>query len=216
MKVGTDGTLLGAWAHGGDRILDIGTGTGLIALMMAQRFPQALVTAIDIDNEACLQANENTIRSPFSDRIKVENIRLQDLRPTTFDAIVCNPPFFSGSLKSPDNKRTIARHNTALTYRDLFDCVSKLLADNGEFSAVIPSECLSNFETEAVFAGLYASRICAVKTTLHKAPRRFLLGFRQEPASKVEDTELIIGSTQYLDLVDDFYLQKQQHPHDRT
>ena len=81
MKVGTDGTLLGAWAKGGDRILDVGTGTGLIALMLAQRFPQAMVDAIDIDSDSCLQAHENVVASPFADRVNVHHCRLQDFTP---------------------------------------------------------------------------------------------------------------------------------------
>lgn len=99
MKVGTDGVLLGAWASGGTRILDIGCGTGLIALMMAQRFPAAQVVGIDIDEEACGQARENVAASSFSDRIDVAHCRLQDYSGEEFDAIVSNPPFFLNSLK---------------------------------------------------------------------------------------------------------------------
>ena len=102
MKVGTDGTLLGAWAHGGDTILDIGTGTGLIALMMAQRFPSASVTGIDIDEAACMQARENVEDSPFSVSILHRNVL--DMKGI-FDAVVSNPPYFNHSLESPDNQR---------------------------------------------------------------------------------------------------------------
>ncbi len=93
MKVGTDGVLLGAWAAGGQRILDIGTGTGVIALMMAQRFPDAQVSAIELDASAAQQAKENVAASPFSDRIAVEHVALQQYETLPFDAIVVNPPF---------------------------------------------------------------------------------------------------------------------------
>lgn len=116
MKVGTDGVLLGAWAQGGRRILDIGSGTGLISLMMAQRFPEAEVVGIDMDADACGQARENVMASPFRDRVEIECCRLQDFGGASeaaeasgttevlkaagvFDAIVSNPPFFVDSLK---------------------------------------------------------------------------------------------------------------------
>ena len=109
MKVGTDGTLLGSWANGGESVLDVGTGTGLIALMMAQRFPCAKITAIDISNDAFLQAEENVLASPYSDRISVLNIAFQQLPHSIYDSIVCNPPFFENSLLCPDPERSMAR-----------------------------------------------------------------------------------------------------------
>ncbi len=146
MKVGTDGVLLGAWARGGRSILDIGTGTGLIALMMAQRFAEARVTAIDIDVEACAQAEENIQNSSFASRIDVEASPLQDFSCTEkFDSVVSNPPFFVDSLRNPDSRRSVARHADTLSYRDLFRGVVSLISDDGEFSAVIPAECLSRF-----------------------------------------------------------------------
>ena len=121
MKVGTDGVLLGAWAPGGKRILDVGSGTGLISLMMAQRFPEAQVLGIDMDGEACEEAAENVAASPFADRVEIECCRLQDYHSAeSFDAIVSNPPFFLNSLKNPDSKRTMARHTDSLPFRDLF------------------------------------------------------------------------------------------------
>ena len=102
MKVGTDGTLLGAWARGGERILDVGTGTGLIALMMAQRFPQARVTGIDIDEAAVRQSVINVGSSPFAQRITILQQACQAMQGT-FDAIVSNPPYFEQSLECPDS-----------------------------------------------------------------------------------------------------------------
>lgn len=213
MKVGTDGTLLGAWARGGATVLDIGTGTGLIALMMAQRYPAATVTAIDIDAEACRQAAANVAASPFADRVSVVVSSLQSfaaaeegMPPTTFDSVVCNPPFFTSTLLSPDSRRARSRHAVELTYADLFRHAVRLLADDGELSAVIPFDCRSAFEAEAVINGLSVSRQCAVRTTAGKAPRRYLLAFTMRPPATVEQTELIIGDDSYRSLTVDFYL----------
>lgn len=219
MKVGTDGTLLGAWARGGGRILDVGTGTGLIALMLAQRFPQAMVDAIDIDSDACLQAHENVVASPFTDRVNVHHCRLQDFTSVIpkekwtdnesslhYDAIVVNPPYFEQSLKAPDVQRSMARHTDSLSYRDLMNGVVRLLDTDGEFSVVIPFDCRRNLETEAIMAGLYPSRVCAVKTTPRKSARRYLLAFRKHP-EEIETSELLMNSDAYHDLVKDFYLK---------
>ena len=146
MKVGTDGVLLGAWAHGGKRILDIGTGTGLVAIMMAQRFADAHVTAVEIDHNAALQACYNAKCSPFASRIGIVETSIQNFEvygTQLFDSIVSNPPFFTDSLKNPDSQRATARHADTLTYRDLFTAVKRLLVEDGEFSAIIPSNCLT-------------------------------------------------------------------------
>lgn len=215
MKVGTDGTLLGAWAHGGPTILDIGTGTGVIALMMAQRFAEALVTAIDIDADACRQAEANVTASPFSERVEVRHIALQDIAPSDahcqtdeparYASIVCNPPFFNDSLQSPDRQRTIARHTTTLSYRQLFLSAARLLADDGELSVVIPTECRSVLDTEAVISGFFPSRVCAVFTSERKPPRRFLLAYRRSPVA-VETTRLLLGSPDHHALMSPFML----------
>ena len=119
MKVGTDGVLLGAWAHGGKRILDIGTGTGLVAIMMAQRFADAHVTAVEIDHNAALQACNNANCSPFASRISIVETSIQNFEvygTQLFDSIVSNPPFFTDSLKNPDSQRATARHADTLPY----------------------------------------------------------------------------------------------------
>ena len=147
MKVGTDGTLLGSWASapaGACRILDVGTGTGLIALMMAQRFPEARVTGIDIDTDAVGQASENALESPFKERIMIREGDVTRMEDTDgFDAIVCNPPFFDRSLTCPDQQRTEARHTVSLTYRQLMESAFRLLKDDGRLSVIIPSDCRS-------------------------------------------------------------------------
>ena len=182
MKVGTDGLLLGAWAQGGKRVLDIGTGTGLIALMMAQRFPDAHVDAIDIDADAASQAEANACRSPFADRVAVRCVSLQEyVAERKYDSIVCNPPFFAQSLQSPDSKRTLARHSIALPFDDLFHHSRRLMSENGVLSIVVPSDALSQIETAAVMNNLFLVRRCLVRTTRKKPARRLLLSFSQKP-----------------------------------
>ena len=217
MKVGTDGTLLGAWARGGRRILDIGTGTGLIALMMAQRFPQAVVTAVDIDEDAVGQASENVAASPFAGRIAVEQADIRTMeRPDGdggYDVIVVNPPYFNKSLKSPDSQRTTARHTDTLTYRQLMEATMRLLADGGELSVVIPTDCKAQLESEALLAGLSKVRECGVRTVPRKPPYRYLLTFARHPAAlQVEEgvVETASGerSAWYRELTQAFYLEK--------
>lgn len=203
MKVGTDGTLLGAWARGGKRILDVGTGTGLIALMMAQRFAEADVTGIDIDEGAVRQAQENVAASPFAQRISIGQRDVVAMEGC-FDAIVCNPPFFVDALQCPDEQRTLARHAASLTYRQLMLSAWRLLDEEGELSVIIPFDCRQRLEMEAYLAGFSKVREWAVKTTSRKPPRRFLLAFRKHPAT-LESSELVIGSEQYNKLISDFY-----------
>ena len=204
MKVGTDGTLLGAWARGGSHILDIGTGTGLIALMMAQRFDQAQVLGIDIDEGAVAQACQNAALSPFASRVSVMENDVCKMSGQ-YDAIVCNPPYFVDSLTSPDAQRTVARHAATLTYRQLMASAWRLLTDDGEFSVVIPFDCKDRLESEAMLAGFFKVRDCAVQTTVRKPPRRYLLAFRKHTATP-ERSGLVIGTEAYQSLMKDFYL----------
>ena len=213
MKVGTDGLLLGAWAHGGSRVLDIGTGTGLIALMMAQRFPDAHVDAIDIDADAAAQAEDNARRSPFADRVAVRCVSLQEFEiEREYDSIVCNPPFFTQSLQSPDSKRTLARHSVALPFDDLFRHARRLLSEDGVLSIVVPSDALSQIETAAAMNCMFLVRRCLVRTTRKKPVRRLLLSFSQKP-SPIQNEEGIIQeainepSEWYRNLTCDFLLK---------
>ncbi len=217
MKVGTDGVLIGAWARGGERVLDIGTGTGLVALMMAQRYQQARIDAVDIDPECCLQAVENVAGSPFSDRVEVFCSPVQtfangDGRNGLYDAVVSNPPFFDNALKAPDSSRRMARHTDSLPFSELFKAVSLVMAPMGEFSAIIPFDYRPVFEREAAAAGLFLARSCAVKTTPSKRPKRYLLAFRKQPADTVELDEEVLEvspgcrSAWYVQLTSDFYL----------
>lgn len=219
MKVGTDGVLLGAWATGGSSVLDVGTGTGIIALMMAQRCPQARVTALDIDKGAARQALQNVAQSPFADRIEVLQKSVQEFDGAnetnrangtnrsngTYDAIVSNPPFFIDSLNAPDRQRNIARHAETLTYGQLMQAAWRLLADEGELSVVVPFDYRQRMEDEATFVGFFPSRVCAVRTSARKPAKRFLLAFRKHPCP-CERTEMTLGDEAYTLLTQEFYL----------
>ena len=217
MKVGTDGTLLGAWANapmGPCRILDIGTGTGLVALMMAQRFPESQVVGIDIDRDATIQAKENVDASPYSERITIINedaTKIDDKE--VFDAIVCNPPYFVDSLTCPESQRTLARHTVTLTYEQLMKTAYKLLNNNGIFSIIIPTENNDAIESAAALAGFIISRICMIKTIPNKLPKRQLMEFRKNRIDNFEFKEEVLEiihnqrSEWYHELTKDFYIK---------
>jgi tRNA1Val (adenine37-N6)-methyltransferase len=204
MKVGTDGVLIGAWAHGGEQVLDVGTGTGLIALMMVQRYPEARVTALDIDEGAVRQATINVEQAEAKDRIRVVQQRVQE-HEGQYDAIVSNPPFFIDSLNAPDVQRNTARHAETLTYAELMEAAWRLLKDDGELSVVVPFDYRQRMEDEATFRGFFPSRVCAVKTVERKPAKRYLLAFRKHPCQCVKET-MTIGDEQYRQLTGDFYL----------
>ena len=204
MKVGTDGVLLGAWACGGSRVLDVGTGTGVIALMMAQRYTAAQVTAIDVDGGAVSQARFNVERSPFADRVVVLHERVQQ-HEGCYDAIVSNPPYFIDSLVAPDSQRSTARHAVTLTYGELMQAAWRLLSDGGELSVVVPFDYRRRMEDEATFVGFFPCRVCGVHTAEHKPARRYLLSFRKHPCPLAVE-RLTLGDAAYQSLTQDFYL----------
>lgn len=215
MKVGTDGVLLGAWTdiHHSRRILDVGTGTGLIALMLAQRCEKAQVTAIDIDTDAVSQAQENIADSPWKDRVEAMQ---QDIcsysTEERFDTIVSNPPYFVDSLECPDNQRTLARHANTLDAERLLGKVTELLLDDGLFSLILPADQADHIIRMAAEKGLYLSHYTAVITRPGLPPKRVLMEFRKTEGSCKTD-ELIVEldrhvySEDYIALTKDFYLK---------
>ena len=214
MKVGTDGVLLGAWAPGGKRILDVGSGTGLISLMMAQRFPEAQVLGIDMDGEACEEAAENVAASPFAGSVHVSHCPLQDfLSSQPYDAIVSNPPFFVDSLKNPDVKRSLARHTDTLSFADLFAGARRLLTEHGFLSIVVPTEVFGRVEEEAYYKGFTLVRKCMVKTVERKAPKRLLLTFSRSRMGNFEESTEVLQlpdgsrSEWYSRLTEEFYIK---------
>lgn len=218
MKVGTDGVLLGAWARGGRRILDVGTGTGLIALMMAQRFPDARVDALEIDADAAEQAASNVAQSPFAGRIRVVRTALQDYRlpadsPVLYDAIVSNPPYYPNSLVNPDPRRTVARHDVSLPMPVLLRCSARLLAPEGCISLVCTAQMMKDIIAEAFFLGFRCLRRTVIATREGKNPSRALLELaRGGSADEVEEHRCLTDkdgnrTEWYDDLTKDFYIR---------
>lgn len=200
MRVGTDGVLLGAWAntYNAQNILDIGTGTGLIALMLAQR-SNANIYAIDIDKSAIIDATYNFEQSAWANRLSVSLNSLNDFAQSTnqqYDVIVCNPPFFTESKKPDCKKRELARHNNSLSFEELAINAAKLLNPNGKFSVILPAESERTFKIAASEARLFASRICRVKPKPLKAPKRVLIEFMFE-SDHAEESELTIETEQH-------------------
>lgn len=220
MKVGTDGVLLGAWAKGGTRILDIGTGTGLIALMMAQRFPSAKIDAIEIDKDACKDALFNVSQSPFSDRINIINSSLQDYKPYNemqkdglYDAIVCNPPYFINSLKNPLQQRKTARHTDTLSHQELIYHSKRLLKPNGTLSVIIPYDNKDILEAEAIFNGLSILKVTNIKTKSSKPAKRCLIEFGKDTTTVYKIEEQVLNDDNgvrtmwYQNLTQAFYIK---------
>lgn len=223
MKVGTDGVLLGAWgAVIPPRVLDIGTGTGLVALMVAQRSPDAHVLGIDIDSDAVEQARQNVAASPFANRIDICRQSLQELAGSTdsacFSAILCNPPFFQESLLPPDTRRSLARHTPSLPFPLLIDAVSSLLLPGGSFSVILPTTSFDDFRQRCFVANMVCTRLCYVQTTPTKQPKRILATFILRPVSPETDEQLkydcstlilnhgTARTPEYAALTRDFYL----------
>lgn len=217
MKVGTDGVLVGAWAQvdGARRVLDIGTGSGLIALMLAQRNPDAFVIAVDIDEAAVEQARENVVRTPWSDRMEVERL---DIRKAPeewngcFDAIVSNPPYFVESVKCPQAQRNTARHTDELDFDALLSKVSVLLSEKGSFSVVLPATASADFVALALGKGLYLSRQTWVHPRQELPAKRVLMAFVKHPCAQTEithlpiETERHVYTPEFSELARDFYL----------
>lgn len=220
MKVGTDGVLLGAWFDvgiGAFRVLDVGAGTGLIALMAAQRNPWARIDAVEIDPESCTDAAENFRNSVWSDRIELYACSFSEFcsraEAESYERIVSNPPYFVDSLRAADERRNRARHADALPYNELLRGVAKLLCKTGRFAVVLPVETYREFVMEAAHNGLFPARRTDVITRVGKRPQRVLAEFVAEPERLCVETLTLIEdgssdySVAYKELVGDFYLK---------
>jgi tRNA1Val (adenine37-N6)-methyltransferase len=215
-KVGTDGVLLGAYSdiERAERILDIGTGTGLIALMLSQRC-SAEVVAIEPDHDSFVQASENVASSPWSDRIKVLEIRLQDYFPDdrNFDLIVANPPYFIESLRNPDSKKALTRHDMDLSQEDLLEGVARLLGPDGKLQVIMPCNEGNILITKAIEYGLYCNAIIRVKPFPASGIRRLVLTFNRKPGTLTERLLTIEKgkrhdfTEEYVNLTKDFFLK---------
>ncbi len=218
-RVGTDGVLLGAWAATGGsdpgRILDIGTGTGLIALMMAQRFPQASITAIEPDRDSYQAAAANIRMSPWPEAIVVLDLAFEEFAASAgdrFDLVVANPPFFRDALKNPDPVKAGFRHAGSLTTKMIIDHSGALLTEDGRLCMVLPWAEGNVFIAEAALKGLYCSAMVKVRPLPHSPFNRMLLEFTKE-RSVPRVNILTIGhpskggyTEDYMDLTREFYL----------
>ena len=216
MKVGTDGVLLGAWADVSEagRILDAGCGSGLIALMVAQRNSEARITAIDIDEGAINQSVVNVQASPWAERIEV---LLADMRSFSSDAcydhIVTNPPFFNETLYSPNVQRAVARHSLTLSYDDIVVAAMRLLHQGGRLSLVLPAIEAALFRRVA-FERIWLRRQLNIFTHSGEMPKRVLMEFELCPEPimpKVDDLAIYDAdggySEKYRRLTEEYYLK---------
>lgn len=184
MKVGTDGILLGAWTpiKKPQRALDVGTGTGLVALMLAQRAPEVVIEAIEIDPVAADQASQNAANSPFASRIAIRATALHSFAPTLpYDLILCNPPYFDSGISSEDIRRKQARHDETLRLEDLLGFAQQYLTEHGLLSLIIPRSREEFLLKKAAPLGLHPHAICRVQPNEHKPAHRSLvsLGFKR-------------------------------------
>lgn len=221
MKVGTDGVLLGAWTQvdDNDLVLDIGTGTGLIALMLAQKNNSIHINALDIDELAVEQATINVAASPFSSQIQVQQKSLQTYQSSLlFDLIVSNPPFFNKALHSPNLQRTLARHNDSLSVADLLSYSWKMLKVGGRLSLVYPFEMKDELLHQAKVLGYFVSRLTSVYPTPHIEPKRLLLELTKTENESSQELQTVVNdlviekerhvyTPEFKDLTHDYYLK---------
>lgn len=226
MKVNTDGVLLGAAMTilPSDRtMLDVGTGTGTIALMAAQRLSSAIlnevknprIDAIDIDEASASEASANFIKSPWSAILRAHHLPLEEFAAsaeTVYDLIFSNPPYFEDSLTAPDERKSTARHTSdGLSYRDIFEFAKDRLSENGRVSLVLPADQEAALTRYARMCGLYLFRILRVRTVPRKAPSRIIAEFSRTRCAELSEELLTIQdegkyTQEYLSLTGDFYL----------
>ena len=217
MKVGTDGVLLGAWCDvdGAQTVMDVGTGSGLIAIMIAQRNHNCVVDAVEIDRPSFLQASENAAGCRWSKRINMHHISFNDFHKkhsNSYDLIVSNPPWFQNSLTNPDPVRSRARHSHSLSMEDLIAGVKKLLAPSGRYCMIMPVTEAEIFIEKSTAGGLHCRTITSVHPNPGKPAKRYLLEFKKEPG-QIQRASLILElekrheySDQFKNLTGDFYL----------
>jgi len=215
MKVGTDAVLLGAWTSvaGAKTILDVGTGSGILSLMLAQRTPaETRIDAVEIEQPDFLQATENARQSPWAEKINVHHTSIQSYQTEKqYDLIICNPPFFVNSLLPPSPSRKQARHTGSLSNRDLLAAVIRLLSRAGIFSVILPTAEGVQFQFAAEELGLYPSRLLAFFPRKQKPPERCLIEFTFKQRSPFTENLILHEqgnqwSEEYKTLARDFYL----------
>ena len=219
MKIGTDGVLLGAWSpipENAFSVLDIGTGTGIIALMIAQRSNAEQIDALEIDEDAYEQATENFESSPWNDRLFCFHAGLDELidePEDEYDLIISNPPFYTENYKTEDTQRDLARFEDAMPFEILVEAADLLLSENGIFSVIIPFKEEENFLALGKDFELFPMKITHVKGTPNSEIKRSLLAFKRFETAEIEIDELVIETerhiytAEYIALTKEFYLK---------
>jgi tRNA1Val (adenine37-N6)-methyltransferase len=216
MKVGTDGVLLGAWVNlkNENTILEIGTGSGVIALVLAQRTPpHTHIDAIEPDQPSCLDASDNFSSCPWKDRLSLHHTRLQDFQSKNlFDLIISNPPYFHDSQKPPDSRRELARHTESLSFTDLLEGADRLLTPTGRLAIILPVTEATQFKQLAL-PRFQVIRTCQFRSRKHKPVERILFEFSR--LSQVEKEEVLTlyeegdrWTKEYDNLTQSFYLTR--------
>ena len=196
LRVGTDAMLLGSWANPGNskKIIDIGTGCGVLALMMAQK-SEGMIEAIDIDQASVIEALTNFAHSPWASRISAINASLQEFSrqvKADYGFIITNPPYFTRSLKSPSARVNQTRHDETLTLAELAGAVSRLLASDGCFALILPAEAADRFQIACADNGLFPSRILIVFPKPSSPAKRVLIEFSKNKIEFPLNAELTI------------------------
>ncbi len=215
LKVGTDAVLLGAWADCSNtaRLLDIGSGCGVIALAIAQR-TKARIEAIEIDHKSWEQSKENFEISTWANRLHSYHTSLQNFKPDyLFDHIVSNPPYFENAYKAPDNKRNNARHTDELSFQELLTGVNRLLDKNGKFSVILPLDAKCTFVQLAKEQSLFLHREMIIHPKKYHAPNRIMMEFRRVHTAVAISQKIHIRNHNntfadiYKELTRDYYLK---------
>jgi tRNA1Val (adenine37-N6)-methyltransferase len=216
MRVGTDGVLLGAWTDHPTplRILDIGSGTGVISLMAAQRWSEARIDAIDPDLGAFEQSRSNFEQSPWGNRLTAHHIDLQHFYSQSYDLIISNPPYFVNSLKNPDSAKSTARHTDSLPHNELVQHAARLLSPEGTFAVILPADLKLNLFELALKNGLSVRRTAEIFDRKGKSSIRIMAEFKKSISAKpinekiyIRDAESGDYTEQYKSLTKDFYLK---------
>lgn len=214
-KVGTDGVLLGAWAdtQNVNRVLEIGTGSGVIALMLAQRtLPDASIDAIDISIKDCEQATENINASPWPEKVRIIHEAVQTFESELYDLIVTNPPYFIDSTKPPAIERTRARHTETLSPHELLLHAKRLLAPYGKFCIVLPNVEAQSLLSLALNQGWYCTRLCEFRARINKPTERVLFQLQHHKQEMVKESLILYEHDEewtvaYKNLTSEFYLK---------